>query len=194
MNELRYTLVSDGSSDRALIPILDWLLNQQGIAVTQPEWADLRKLPAPPKTLQGRIELAVNLYPCDLLFIHRDAEREPYAARKQEIQSAVEAAQTTPAVCVIPVRMQEAWLLIDEGAIRFAAGNPNSRHTLNLPALKNLLHASGLSGRRLKDFRPHAAAHRVAEFIEDFSPLRQLSAFAALEADIQLTLNERGQC
>jgi hypothetical protein len=45
MMELHYTLISDGSSDRALIPILNWLLkihlNDWAI---QPQWADLRGL------------------------------------------------------------------------------------------------------------------------------------------------------
>lgn len=31
MNELRYTLLSDGPSDRALLPILTWLLRQNGV-------------------------------------------------------------------------------------------------------------------------------------------------------------------
>jgi hypothetical protein len=38
-----------------------------------------------------------------------------------------------PVVCVIPVKMTEAWLLIDEKAIREAAGNPKGRQPLNLP-------------------------------------------------------------
>jgi hypothetical protein len=28
MRELRYTLLSDGSSDRALLPVLTWLLHE----------------------------------------------------------------------------------------------------------------------------------------------------------------------
>lgn len=32
MDKLRYTLVSDGSSDAALIPILHWLLKQNGVS------------------------------------------------------------------------------------------------------------------------------------------------------------------
>jgi len=47
-----------------------------------------------------------------------------------------------------------------------------------------LMQASGLSGRRLKRFPVHKRARRVAELIDDFSPLRALSAFKALENDI----------
>ena len=72
MMELNFTLLSDGSSDRALLPILTWLLKEQRVMFgINPEWADLRRLPKPPKTLAERIVRAVDLYPCDLLFIHR---------------------------------------------------------------------------------------------------------------------------
>jgi len=30
MDEVRYTLISDGPSDRALIPILTWVLREKG--------------------------------------------------------------------------------------------------------------------------------------------------------------------
>ena len=64
MDALRYTLLSDGSSDQALMPILTWLLRAQGIhGAIQPEWADLRRLPRPPRTLSERISFSLDLYP-----------------------------------------------------------------------------------------------------------------------------------
>ncbi len=135
MRELRYTLVSDGSSDRALLPILSWLLHEHGVLCPiQAEWADLRWLPNPPKSLVGRIEQSLDLYPCNLLFVHRDAENRSYAQRKAEIEHALTAIRPSlhPCVCVVPVRMLEAWLLIDQAALRRAAGNPNGRVPLEL--------------------------------------------------------------
>jgi len=41
--------------------------------------------------------------------------------------------------------------------------------------------ASELKGRRLRDFNVSQAAHRVAEYVDDFSPLKSLPAFAKLE-------------
>lgn len=42
MRDLRYTLVADGSSDVALLPILTWLLRRNGVALSiQATWADL---------------------------------------------------------------------------------------------------------------------------------------------------------
>ncbi|MCJ7687521.1 MAG: DUF4276 family protein [Desulfobacteraceae bacterium] len=167
MDEIRYTLISDGSSDRALLPILTWILREKGdIRRVQPEWADLRRLPQPPQTLRERILSAIDLFPCDLLFIHRDAEREDPESRYREIRNALQEATKlgfqAPAVCVVPVRMTEAWLLFDEPAIRFAAGNPNGKNPLDMPDLsiieqvsdpKDVLfeilrEASGLRGRR----------------------------------------------
>ena len=206
MKELRYTLVSDGSSDRSLLPILTWLLDSHGVRCPiQPEWADLRRLPNPPKDLASRIQKGIELYPCDLLFVHRDAEGSSFAERKAEIEAAVTAMSLDrpPAVCVVPVRMMEAWLLFDEEALRRASGNPNGRMPLQLPSPGNLeevhdpkmrLHellreASGLAGRRRRNLRVGTCAAQVTGFIDDFVPLRTLPAFRALELDILETIS-----
>ena len=126
--DIQYTLLSDGSSDRALLPILSFVLREGGAGTVERQWADLRRLRAPPATLPDKIQTAVDLYPCDLLFIHRDAERAGYDFRKREILDALEAAGIdVTAVCVVPVRMTEACLLIDERPIRSAAGRPTGR-------------------------------------------------------------------
>ena len=136
----------------------------------------------------------MELYPCDLLFIHRDTESPDSSPRSAEIEQAVaEAGAVTPTIPVVPIRMTEAWLLFDEQAVRRAAGNPNGRMAIELPAKhpeaivdpKSLLHqalkkASGLTGRRLRGLRTNDAVHRVAEYIDDFSPLRELTAFQSL--------------
>jgi len=211
MNELRYTLLSDGSSDEALLPILTWLLRENGIqSAIQSVWADLRRLRRPPQRLSERIKRSVDLYPCDLLFIHRDAENVSYDIRLAEIKAAIQEVYTAvvvlPMICVVPVRMQEAWLLCDEKAVRRAAGNPLGRHSLQFPPIakleqlsepKNILHellraASGLKGRRRKRILVTQCARRVAEFIDDFSPLRTLSAFQALESEIRQAIKTRG--
>jgi hypothetical protein len=205
MNQLRYTLLSDGSSDRALLPVLDWLLQQCSTRVFERDWADLRHLRQPPQTLRDRIGAALHLYSCDLLFVHRDAERESYEVRIAEIRRCLLEFPVQPAVCVVPVRMQEAWLLFDEQALRRAAGNPSGREPIALPPLgtmeslvdpKHMLHdllrlASGLRSRRRLRFDTMAAAHRLATLIQDFSPLRGLPAFRALEDDLRVLLAER---
>jgi len=212
MDRLRYTLLSDGSSNRALLPIITWLLQQhlQRVAI-QREWADLRILrnPPPRSNIPDRIRLSIDLYPCDLLFIHRDAEGSSPEQRICEINEAVQTARnnnyissTFPVVPIVPVRMLEAWLLFDLNAIRMAAGNPNGTQSLALPSLSNLenipdpkgsLHkmlrdASELHGRRLRRFNSDSALLRIPELIDDFGQLRKLTAFQKLEDDIRQTI------
>lgn len=212
MRELRYTLLSDGSSDRALLPILTWLLRTHlDDCAIQAQWADLRRLPNALKdTFPKRIEQSIDLFPCEILFIHRDAERESRQKRIDEIQTAKKEVQipkaiNLPVICVVPIRMTESWLLFDELAIRRAASNPNGSHPLSLPKLKTIenepdpkevLHtllrnASGLSSRRRQRFPVSERVHRIAELIDDFSPLRVLSAFNVLETDIQQLLKQQ---
>jgi hypothetical protein len=113
MKELRYTLLTDGPTDDALIPLLTWLLLEQGVTcAVVPTWADLRHLRPKPRGLPERIRQALDLYPCDLLFVHRDAENQPPGLRRDEIERAIEVMRiqrpVPPTVPVIPVRMQEA--------------------------------------------------------------------------------------
>lgn len=88
MNQLRYTLLSDGSSDKALLPILTWLLRFHHVdCAIQSEWADLRRLPNPPRNLSEEIERSLELYPCDLLFVHRDAEKVQSQRKRKDSTS-----------------------------------------------------------------------------------------------------------
>jgi len=199
----RLTLLSDGPTDRALLPILRWLLAQHATTPFEQNWADLWRWPRPPAKLAGRVEAALDLYPCDLLVVHRDAEREPPENRAREIAEATRAC-SMPVVQAVPVRMTEAWLLFDEPAIRRAAGCPNGTHPLNLPALKHaesipdpkeILHgalrvASHRSGRRLKQLQPDI--RRLADLIDDFAPLRAVPSFLAFEESLRDALRGLG--
>lgn len=198
------SLVSDGPSDAALLPMIRWAVAKYAAQFSvEAVWADLRRSRVRPRSLAEKITEAVSLYPCDILFVHRDAEGQPPDWRRKEIDGATTAAQggefVTPYVCVIPVRMQEAWLLLDPIAIRRAANNPNGRVPLlmphadrieNIPDPKCLLYdllrtASGLRKRRLSAFRPWSQARLVSEYICNMTVLRHLSAFQRFEADVQ---------
>lgn len=139
------------------------------------------------------------MHPCDVLFVHRDSDSQPPRWRYDEIAAA---AREHPHVAVVPVKMTEAWLLFDERALRAAAGRPSGRDDLQLPSLSQveriadpkevlkqaLRRANGATGRRARRFRPSAAMHRLADLIEDWSPLRRLDAFQRLEADTRAVL------
>ena len=213
MNVLNFTLLSEGPSDEALIPHLIWLLKQNEVKMSiQPTWADLRLLPKGMISggLATKIKLSLELYPCDLLFIHHDADRESLEHWKNIIHDVIanmlETNRPNTYICVIPVRMQESWMLFDENAIRRASGNPNGTQNISLPKLnktekipdpKTILHetlkiASGRNGRKLNNFNVRHSAKLVSEYIEDFSPLRNLTAFQELETDLKEVINNKG--
>ena len=211
MDELQYTLLSDGPADKALMPVLNWLLQQHVPNLPiQSRWADLRRLRQPPRQLYERILKSIELFPCDLLFIHRDAETASPEERRDEIeQAAIDAGidnDVFAVICVVPVRMTEAWLLFDVAAIREAAGNPNGTVPIYLPDLstieglanpkkmlnKVLLTATELGTYRKKRFDTSRAVQRVPEYIDDFSTLRRLPAFAALEKEVKKKVESKG--
>jgi hypothetical protein len=205
---LRYLLISDGSSDVALIPIIDWLLrNNLPNTPVVGELVDFRPLGNPPRSLDERIKRAIDLYGsnCDVLFVHRDAENESHEKRMAEIRRA-STDISYPRVGIVPIRMQEAWLLIEEAAIRKAANNPNGRMPVKLPAIKtletlpdpkNILYellrtASGLNKRRADRFNVRRAAIDVANYVQNWTPLHDLSAFTYLNQDVQEYLMTSG--
>ena len=201
---LRVTLVTDGSSDIVLVPVLEWLIREITSEYFEIRWADLRGLSEVPRDLAEKLAAAIAIYPCDLLFVHRDAEGQDPGVRYEEIQAANQTDRLH--VCVVPVRMQEAWLLHDEVALREAAGRPSGTEDLSLPPArrwerlpdpKGILYqalrtANGARGRRAKRFNPARAAHRLADLVNDWSPLRDLTAFPQLESDTREALTRLG--
>ena len=197
--DIRYTLVGDGPTDRCLRAVIDWTLVRDPSARGRgfiPQVADPRDESEPPQGLKERLRLAFQRFPCEVLFVHRDAEREPLTTRQEEIRRAAEQARIPLHVPVVPVRMTEAWLLIDERAIRRAADNPSGEEPLPIPPLKRLesvpdpkrlLHecliaASEKRGRRRDQFKRSMSfrVQRVADLIDDFSPLLSLEAYRVL--------------
>ena len=208
---ISFALLSEGTSDRALVPLLRWLVAQHVRPTLEIEgrWVDSDRLPkraiAEPA---DRLRSAVRVYACDLLFVHRDEDRAGGDHRRAEIGQWVVDANplSAPVVPVIPVRCTEAWLLLDEGAIRRAAGNPDGREPLRLPRPSKveqvadpkkelfaaLRVATGLSGRRLKSFDFRSARHRVGDHIANPADLRRLAAFRRVETDVVAECDRQG--
>ncbi len=206
MNPFRYTLVADGSSDRCLRRFINYVLDEiPGIAElgSVPQFAGPSETRTDDYGLSPRLHRAVKLFPCDLLFVHRDAERDPPENRREEIRRACAGGDFPTVVPVIPVRMTEAWLLIDENAIRRAADNPNGSARLTMPGVaeleflpnpKKILFdllevASEKKGRRLAQFKTTQSLSsrraRVADLIRDMSPLTSLPAFEFFQRETQ---------
>ena len=192
------TLVADGSSDRTLIPIISLLLNTHCPGpYREPGFVD--QIPPGTRGLADRIRYSLERYPCDVLFVHRDAERQPPNLRIKEIQQALASLPTAhPAIEIVPVQMTESWLLVSEQAIRRAAGNPAGRDALGLPAahkieavdaketlFEAIRRARGLGRQRTQRLKPEAYRHRVAEYLDDLSLLRRAPSFARFELKVR---------
>lgn len=170
------------------------------VRITTP---DLRRLPKPPglrvaDRLRTVLELGMNP---DIVFVHRDAEKQDPSLRYKEVQDAInETRPGLPTVAVVPVRMTEAWLLLDEDQIRQVAGRPRSTVDLKLPQIskieahpdpKQLLRdalrdASGLHGRRLDRFQDQFSSNRrtLLQRLDVNGPVRNLSSWKALESTL----------
>jgi hypothetical protein len=201
---LNFVLLSDGSSDQALIPILEDALYKYSVFNSiQGQRADLSRYNRPLRRLEEKIDCAVDLYNPDVIFIHRDAEKKSLQDRVNEIDHALSRCKIfgldgRDHVKVIPIRMTEAWLLIDEMAIKKAAGNPTFKERLNLPkrrALENIPNpkstltdlikkASNLHGRRLKKLNLGHCIQLIPRYIEDFTPLSGLPSYKFLLGQI----------
>ena len=161
------------------------------------QWVDFGRIPR--RRTQGeRLKRMLDVYPCDVLFVHRDAEAQLPEWRREEIARLLQDTRIRH-IPVVPVRMTEAWLLANEYAIRCAAGNPNGTEDLRLPdigrleALPNpkgvlheaLINASGRNSRRRSRISPERLVHLIPHYIDDYSSLRALKAFRELQDDIQ---------
>lgn len=209
MDLMKYTLIGDGSSDKALMPVINWLINdlfpELPVSGTFAEFRHMRNPPAK-NDIKGQVEYASYYYPFDILIYHRDAEdrsEDIIGIRKEEILGELDdETLLEKTVCVVPVVMTEAWLLIDRTAIKKAAGNRNFAGELALPAvqtlelksnpksiLQDLLRTARDTNKRdLAKFNVNQAVHLVAEYTTDFSALRQLRSFNEFEKDLKQSI------
>lgn len=189
-----FTLVADGPSDRILMHVIRWALHECSVRVEKQQWADPHIVGRNGSDVQSKLKVAMEVYPANIFFIHRDAESESYGDRVREIDASVPELVECY-VPVVPVRMTEAWFLHDVDAIRDASGNPNGKCALRLPPcakvescrdpkkvlFEALLDATELRGRRReKKDRPKELSRmraRVAELIKSYDSLRGVPSF-----------------
>lgn len=161
---MRFVLVCEGSSDAALASHIQRLLAQCGCA--NPRGDVFHRGSRVAQKVGEAVKLSSDL---DLLFVHRDANNAGAERRYLQIKEAVENTLPTASrwVAVVPVRMTEAWLLLDEAAIRKVVGKPNGRQPLDLPSPRHvegvpdpkdvlrqaMLAAVATTGRRRRKFK-----------------------------------------
>lgn len=203
MRQFRALLLADGRSDEPLGEHVAALAHSHGAVfdVVAPDLDLLR--PPPGRSVAERLERARSIDPdFDLVIVHRDGEAQTRDARLGEIEADLAELEVAwPCIPIVPIRMTEAWLLIDETAIRSVAGRPSGKGDLGLPApaqveriadpkalLRDALRlASGLNGRRLRTFDRDFPNHRrvLLQRLDRLGPVRGLPAWAALEADVE---------
>jgi hypothetical protein len=201
MSVLSSTLIADGSSDAMLLPIVQRALQHFLPNSVLADTVVLSSFPAG-YLLADKVRSALKDFPCDLLFVHRDSETVPIAQRVQEIDEALRAF-SVPYVSVVPVKMSEAWLLVEPDAIKLAVGNPNSDVQLNLPRLNQvescnakavldnaLTEAANLNARRRRKFSPDAFRHRVSEVMSTREQLLRLPSYLAFETKLEQIVKE----
>ena len=203
---VRFLLICEGSSDAALIPHIRRLFVENGQDDPQGNaWHGSR--PLSEKIREGLQHSSE----CDLLLIHRDADanQETHSAgpekRYAEIDEAVRSSGFDgPCAGIVPVRMTESWLLLDEAAIRRVAGRPQSDATLRLPPpaqVENvsdpkerleqaLLEASGLGSRRMAKFRRDIPTlkHRLLQDLPVGGLLEQVPSWVRFRDDLLAAL------
>ena len=202
---MRFLFACEGRSDAGLIPHIERLIVEHSDEGTVEGESWFRHSPLEEKVRTG-MQAAENVV--DVLFVHRDANSAGANARFQEIARAVEVAGVTvPWVGVVPVRMTEAWLLLDEAAIRKTVGRPNGRTPLNLPTPREaerraepkriladaFLAASEASGRREKRIRRDFSRlrERLLADLPINGPVTQLASWTRFRDDTLATLRER---
>ncbi|MFB6393962.1 hypothetical protein [Polymorphospora lycopeni] len=196
----RGVFLGEGSTDDGISVHIERIATECGIGVqlTAPA-ADL--LPTTDRTIAGKLRALARLggrY--DIVFVHRDADNAGRDARISEISSGIsEVMPDAVRVPVVPVRMTEAWLVLDEGPIREVAGNPNGRVRLKIPTareaeriadpkalLKELIaDASETTGRRRKSLQAAFPYNRrrLLEELDPNGPVRFLDSWLHFVSD-----------
>jgi hypothetical protein len=194
---VRFVLVCEGASDSGLAVHLQILCVECGASEAIGTAPDFSLLPNPPgHDVKSRITAALRLDPAaNLVFVHRDADGRTERRRLREITGASETFDV-PIIPVIPIQATEAWLLLDELAIRAVVENPRGNRRLNLPrprAIEGLSDpkrrlresleiASELKGRRLTELKRSFGHHRalLLERLDLSGSIVQLSAWQKL--------------
>lgn len=204
---VHFVFIGEGSSDEGMIPHLESLCIEAGATEVTGVAPDFRRLPGSVgHGVEAKLRAALSLEPeANLVFVHRDADGRVGSARYIEIDAAVTACDCEqPVVCVVPIQETEAWLLLDEMAIRRAVGRPRGRVLLGLPApdavermarpkerLREVLElASEATGRRLERVRDDFPLHRRA-LLQDLpttGPLEQVPSWQQLRNDLRSAL------
>lgn len=201
--DIDFLLICDGPSDAALGNHIQSLLIEMG--AFEVNWTASYV----GRRLSEKIALGLQQSSNpSMLFVHRDSEGADPNDRYEEIRSAVIASNFTGTwSAIVPRRMTETWLLLDERAIRDVVGRPRGAEPLGLPDHRNVenlpdpkarLHAALFAAcsprgrRRRKQFENYWLGYRnrLLENLPVGGPLEQLESWARFRDDTVAALNQ----
>lgn len=208
----RALLMTDGRSDLALSNHVQRICNREQAAVEVVPLAQTQLPPGTGRRVGARLSAALGIdsgFQC--IFVHRDAENAPPERREQEVEEGVDhAGFGGPWAPIVPVRMTEAWLLLDEQAIREVAGRPSGREDLDLPSpgqvegiadpkmvlQQALINAARVKGRHLKRFCKQFRTHRrrLIEQLDPDGPVSNLLSWQRMVTNVQTAVHQLGSC
>jgi hypothetical protein len=195
--------ICEGTSDLPLAELVESLFLDQGTQVylSRP---DLSLLGRVAKDVASQVSAGLTLLggSVDVIVVHRDADNAGLPARRDEIHGAIRSlAIDSSIVPLIPMRMTEAWLLLDETAIRQVAGNPRGRTDLCLPKVHEvesvadpkhilqqcILKASETTGRRREVVYKRFGQHRrqLLERLDPTGSVTRLSSWNSMIANVR---------
>lgn len=197
--KVNFMLVCEGKFDEEIVPHLGKLLRDCG--ATEATGFAYSTGGAVKGKFHAVVKAAtVDMPDLDCLFVHRDADSQNYAHRYNEIRAVLNSAGYSGLwVGVVPVQEIEAWLLLNEAAIRRVAGKPRGSNNLELPSagrvesLRNpkealnrkILAASGKTGRRRERIKERldSMCYQLLRDLPTGGPLEQVPAWARLKRD-----------
>lgn len=202
--------VAEGSSDLPLADIVESLFLDRGVSLRL-STPDFALLPKVAKDVRSRIVSGLELVggSVDVIVVHRDSDNVDPDLRREEIECAVvESGAQSMTVPVVPVRMTEAWLLLDEAAIRQVAGNPRGKVDLCLPKAAEverksdpkkllqecLLAAAEATGRRRDKVATRFGHHRrqLLERLDISGPVTTLESWQMLVSYVGTVVGRLG--
>lgn len=155
--------VAEGTSDAPLAAVVEALFHNRGISIrlSSPDFAQLPKVE---KDVGSRLQAGIELMgtPPALVVVHRDADNAGTQTRRDEISKAAAMAGAAHCCPIIPVRMTEAWLLLNEASIRQVAGNPGGKTKLGLPKLSEIERVADPKKSCARPFSTHRPVLDVA--------------------------------
>ncbi|GGO66560.1 DUF4276 family protein [Nonomuraea cavernae] len=199
---LRILFLGEGTSDSGITTHVRRIAIENGLDVVITDPMMERLPPSRRRTTKSKLEMIKEIGGAyELVIVHRDADRDGRECRLREIETAVaEVMPGIPFAGVIPIRMTEAWLMLDERNLRQVAGNPNGRMSLGLPKPRSvesipdpkavlaekLALASGLSGRKLEKFKKRFPEHRrqLLDRIDPSGVICEVPSWADFNADL----------